>query len=169
MEGWAFGCDICQQVCPWNRFSEPHRESEFTPKPELMAMSADDWRGMTEVVFDRLFEGIEAGAILRDGKAVGRYAFKWGATGSVTCWLQLWGAPMVKSRRVTNGDYDKQAHALADAALKLVRDTTYNDDHAVSANGTAFARAIVEAGDGCFSKQRTALGEYHFRLQHVTG
>lgn len=57
LEGWAFGCDICQQVCPWNRFSTPHNEPEFTPKPELMGLSADEWYGMTEVVFDRLFEG----------------------------------------------------------------------------------------------------------------
>ncbi len=57
MEGWAFGCDICQQVCPWNRFSTPHSEPEFMPKSELMGLSADDWHGMTEVVFDRLFEG----------------------------------------------------------------------------------------------------------------
>ncbi len=32
MEGWAFGCDICQQVCPWNRFSTPHNEPEFDPE-----------------------------------------------------------------------------------------------------------------------------------------
>lgn len=57
MEGWAFGCDICQQVCPWNRFSRPHQEQEFTPKAELMQLSADQWHGMTEVLFDRLFEG----------------------------------------------------------------------------------------------------------------
>ncbi len=57
MEGWAFGCDICQQVCPWNRFSTPHRESGFQPKDELMRLSADEWHGMTEVVFERLFEG----------------------------------------------------------------------------------------------------------------
>jgi epoxyqueuosine reductase len=57
MAGWAFGCDICQQVCPWNRFSSPHAEPEFNPKPELMALTASEWRGMTEMVFDRLFEG----------------------------------------------------------------------------------------------------------------
>jgi len=54
---WAFGCDICQQVCPWNRFSRPHQEPEFIPKPELMGLSSEEWHGMTEVVFDRLFEG----------------------------------------------------------------------------------------------------------------
>jgi epoxyqueuosine reductase len=53
----VFGCDICQQVCPWNRFSTPHNEPEFKAKPELMALTADEWHGMTEVVFDRLFEG----------------------------------------------------------------------------------------------------------------
>lgn len=57
MAGWAFGCDICQQVCPWNRFSAPHQEPEFAPKSELMGLSAQEWNGMTEVVFDRLFEG----------------------------------------------------------------------------------------------------------------
>ena len=57
MAGWAFGCDICQQVCPWNRFSKPHQEPEFVPKVELMNLSAAEWNGMTEVVFDQLFEG----------------------------------------------------------------------------------------------------------------
>ncbi|MEO7080596.1 MAG: tRNA epoxyqueuosine(34) reductase QueG, partial [Flavobacteriales bacterium] len=54
---WAFGCDICQQVCPWNRFSTPHKEADFHPKPELMALTADEWHGMTEVLFDELFQG----------------------------------------------------------------------------------------------------------------
>lgn len=57
LEGWAFGCDVCQQVCPWNRFAAPHAEPAFEPKPELLALTADEWHGMTEVVFDRLFEG----------------------------------------------------------------------------------------------------------------
>ncbi len=54
---WAFGCDVCQQVCPWNRFATPHNEPQFNPKPELMSMTKDEWHGMTEVVFDKLFEG----------------------------------------------------------------------------------------------------------------
>ena len=57
MAGWAFGCDICQQVCPWNRFATPHAEPEFTPKAEVMGLTAEEWHGMTEVIFDRLFEG----------------------------------------------------------------------------------------------------------------
>jgi epoxyqueuosine reductase len=57
MAGWAFGCDICQQVCPWNRFATPHAEPEFAPKAEVMGLTADEWHGLTEVVFDRLFEG----------------------------------------------------------------------------------------------------------------
>lgn len=57
MDGWAFGCDVCQQVCPWNRFSTQHQEKEFEPKPQLMALTGDEWLGMTEVVFDTLFEG----------------------------------------------------------------------------------------------------------------
>lgn len=57
MAGWAFGCDICQQVCPWNRFATPHTEPQFAPRPEVMALSRDEWHRLTEADFDRLFEG----------------------------------------------------------------------------------------------------------------
>ena len=57
MENWAFGCDICQEVCPWNRFATPHHEDAFRPKDELIAMTTDDWYEITEEIFDKLFEG----------------------------------------------------------------------------------------------------------------
>jgi len=57
MEGWAFGCDICQQVCPWNRFSAPHQEPRFRPKEELLSKSHQEWLEITSDVFDRLFKG----------------------------------------------------------------------------------------------------------------
>lgn len=52
MEGWFFGCDICQDVCPWNRFSTPTKEDAFQPHPEL---SSTDWTELTEEVFKEIF------------------------------------------------------------------------------------------------------------------
>jgi epoxyqueuosine reductase len=57
MEGWMFGCDICQQVCPWNRFSTPHTEEQFNPKPELLSMTKEEWQDLSEPIFNELFEG----------------------------------------------------------------------------------------------------------------
>ena len=54
-EDWIFGCDICQDVCPWNRFSKPHSEPLFNPHPELLSMTKKDWDEITEDVFKSLF------------------------------------------------------------------------------------------------------------------
>ncbi|MDX2359219.1 MAG: tRNA epoxyqueuosine(34) reductase QueG [Crocinitomicaceae bacterium] len=55
MENWMFGCDICQDVCPWNRFSTPNKESWFNPHENLLKMSKVDWEDLTEEVFAELF------------------------------------------------------------------------------------------------------------------
>jgi epoxyqueuosine reductase len=56
MDNWMFGCDVCQEVCPWNRFSSPHNEPAFEPKPELMKMKNKEWRELTEEVFQEVFK-----------------------------------------------------------------------------------------------------------------
>ncbi len=57
MENYMFGCDICQAVCPWNRFSVPHMEEQFEPKPQLLTMKKYEWQDITQELFDNLFEG----------------------------------------------------------------------------------------------------------------
>jgi epoxyqueuosine reductase len=56
MENWAFGCDICQDVCPWNRFSKPHNESRFTPSENILGMKQNEWSELTEEIFQELFK-----------------------------------------------------------------------------------------------------------------
>ena len=55
-EDWMFGCDICQDVCPWNRFSKPHQEPLFNPHPDLLTMTKNDWEELTEEVFHDIFQ-----------------------------------------------------------------------------------------------------------------
>lgn len=55
-DDWMFGCDICQDVCPWNRFSIPHREKHFKPNPELLNKSKEEWQALTKDAFHSLFQ-----------------------------------------------------------------------------------------------------------------
>lgn len=54
-ENWAFGCDVCQEVCPWNRFSKPTKEPAFQPKKEILEMNSSEWNDITEDVFKKIF------------------------------------------------------------------------------------------------------------------
>ena len=56
MEDWMFGCDICQDVCPWNRFSKPHNEQRLNPKSGLLALSKKEWEELNQEVFSKLFQ-----------------------------------------------------------------------------------------------------------------
>ncbi len=56
MEDWMFGCDICQEVCPWNRFSKKHEEEWFEPHPDLLSMNKGDWEDLTEETFRKVFK-----------------------------------------------------------------------------------------------------------------
>lgn len=55
-ENWMFGCDICQDVCPWNRFSKAHSEPLFNPNNKLLSMSKSEWEEITEDLFQEIFK-----------------------------------------------------------------------------------------------------------------
>lgn len=56
LQDWMFGCDVCQDVCPWNRFSKPHEESLFTPQESLLDMTKRDWQELTQETFSKVFK-----------------------------------------------------------------------------------------------------------------
>lgn len=55
-DNWAFGCDVCQDVCPWNRFSIPHQEPQFINQTGLLNYSTQEWNEITEEVFSKVFK-----------------------------------------------------------------------------------------------------------------
>ena len=55
MDGWMFGCDVCQDVCPWNRFAKSNTEAAFTPIPEVLNLSVQEWEEMSEDQFRKIF------------------------------------------------------------------------------------------------------------------
>lgn len=56
LENWVFGCDVCMDVCPWNRFAKKHSEPRFEPNPLLKKMDVKDWEEISEEVFAKLFK-----------------------------------------------------------------------------------------------------------------
>ncbi|MEY4462793.1 MAG: Epoxyqueuosine reductase [Bacteroidota bacterium] len=56
LDDWAFGCDVCQDVCPWNRFSKAHNEPLFQANPELLSYSKQDWEEITAETFQKVFK-----------------------------------------------------------------------------------------------------------------
>lgn len=55
MEDWIFGCDICQDVCPWNRFAKPHQQEKFKPNSNLKNLEKKDWQELSQEVFSKIF------------------------------------------------------------------------------------------------------------------
>lgn len=55
MEDWMFGCDICQDVCPWNRFSKPHQQTKFLPNAFLQNYKKSEWKELTQDLFSEIF------------------------------------------------------------------------------------------------------------------
>ena len=56
MDDWMFGCDICQDVCPWNKFSVLHQEPSFNPHPELLGIDKREWEDITGEIFQKIFK-----------------------------------------------------------------------------------------------------------------
>jgi epoxyqueuosine reductase len=55
-QNWMFGCDTCQDVCPWNRFSKPHNREGLQPLPEVLNFTSKQWEELTEEAFKKIFK-----------------------------------------------------------------------------------------------------------------
>lgn len=56
LNDWIFGCDVCMDVCPWNRFAKKHQETRFEPNPIISEMKLEDWTEISEEIFKKLFK-----------------------------------------------------------------------------------------------------------------
>jgi len=56
MDNWMFGCDVCQDVCPWNKFSKPHNEEWFDPHVDLLGLTKTDWEDLNKETFNKVFK-----------------------------------------------------------------------------------------------------------------
>jgi epoxyqueuosine reductase len=56
LDEWMFGCDVCQDVCPWNRFAKPHSEPRFSPKEELINYTKQEWKELTRELFNGIYK-----------------------------------------------------------------------------------------------------------------
>lgn len=56
IDGWMFGCDVCQDVCPWNRFAKANKEPSFTPIREVLNLSLREWEELSEEAFNKIFK-----------------------------------------------------------------------------------------------------------------
>ena len=55
-DDWMYGCDVCQDVCPWNRFSKPHNEPLFEPRANLLELTKQDWNALNKETYNKVFK-----------------------------------------------------------------------------------------------------------------